>query len=318
MRRLFTNSSAKATWSADNGFFTCLVSMAECCICKEADGQVACPKSCRQAGLMHLTCILNYIATTAVPKCPACRCQLPAWVVGSWKEMAANRCIGGNSGQQANSRALTLKLKPPETKAPTPQPQKKKKKAKLTSTSQLGKKKAKTEKKEDSVPCWRCPTPGVRKECKTYYDKSNFNRHMRAWHAEDSAAPPPLEYKFSVPPEEQRGCLLCARGFLTSQALSRHRSSPACGPPIAVEPEGAELTSVKLKLQGITTGDRYTATGVVEADDIYLHSAYGFTFLRDASGFLETPPTPVHAHDPMVACSSVCYVEREDMFDILE
>ena len=80
-----------------------------------------------------------------------------------------------------------------------------------------------------------------------------------------------------------------------------------------MEPEGAELTSVKLKLQGITTGDRYTATGVVEADDIYLHS-----FLRDASGFLETPPTLVHAHDPMVACSSVCYVEREDMFDILE
>ena len=132
-RRLFTNSSAKATWSADNGFFTCLVSMAECCICKEGNGQVACPKSCRQAGLMHLTCILNYIDTTAVPKCPACRCQLPAWVVGSWREMAANWCIGGNSGQHATSRALTLKLKPPETKAPTPQPQKKKKKAKLTS-----------------------------------------------------------------------------------------------------------------------------------------------------------------------------------------
>ena len=81
MRRLFTNSSAKATWSADNGFFTCLVSMAECCICKEADGQVACPKSCRQAGLMHLTCILNYTDTAAVPKCPACRRQRPAWVL---------------------------------------------------------------------------------------------------------------------------------------------------------------------------------------------------------------------------------------------
>ena len=60
-----------------------------------------------------------------------------------------------------------------------------------------------------------------------------------------------------------------------------------------MEPEGAELTSVKLKLQGITTGDRYTATGVVEADDIYLHSAYGFTFLLDASGFLDGPPPPL-------------------------
>ena len=318
MCRLFTNSSAKATWSADNGFFTCLVSMAECCICKGGDGQVACPKSCRQAGLMHLTCILSYVDTTAVPKCPACRCHLPAWVVGSWREMADKWCIGGDSGQQANARTLTLQLKPPETKAPTPQPQKKKKKAKLTSTSQLGKKKAKTEKKEDDVPCWRCPTPGARKECKVYYDKSNFNRHMRAWHAEDPAAPAPLKHKFSVPPEEQRGCLLCARGFLTSQALTRHRNSPACGPPIDLEAEQPMLTSKLPKVRLKLNHGRYTPDGVVAADDIYLHSSNSFEFLCDASGILELPPTPEHAHDPMVACSSLCWREREDQFDILE
>ena len=74
---------------------------------------------------------------------------------------------------------------------------------------------------------------------------------------------------------------------------------------------------VRLKLKAPEEG-RYTPDGVVAEDDMCLHSAFGFVFLYDASGFLETPPTPEHAHDPMVACSSLFFCEREDQFDILE
>ena len=74
---------------------------------------------------------------------------------------------------------------------------------------------------------------------------------------------------------------------------------------------------VEMKLEHPEEG-RYTPDGVVAEDDMYLHSAFGFVFLYDASGFLETPPTPEHAHDPMVACSSLYWREREDMFDVYE
>ena len=51
------------------------------------------------------------------------------------------------------------------------------------------------------------------------------------------------------------------------------------------------LPKVRLKLKVPEEG-RYTPDGVVAEDDMYLHSAFGFVFLYDASGFLETPPTP--------------------------
>ena len=49
-----------------------------------------------------------------------------------------------------------------------------------------------------------------------------------------------------------------------------------------------------------------------------MHSYKELEFLCDASGILELPPTPEHAHDPMVACSSLFFCEREDQFDTLE
>ena len=64
---------------------------------------------------------------------------------------------------------------------------------------------------------------------------------------------------------------------------------------------------------------RWEPDGVVAEDDMYLHtSKHGEFLMCDASGILELPPTPEHAHDPMVACSSLCWREREDQFDILE
>ena len=64
--------------------------------------------------------------------------------------------------------------------------------------------------------------------------------------------------------------------------------------------------------------DRYPFPGAPLAEDAYMHSYKGLEFLCDASGILELPPTPEQAHDPMVACSSLFFCEREDQFDILE
>ena len=143
---------------------------------------------------------------------------------------------------------------------------------------------------------------------------------MQSKHKDAEGAPPPSR-NFKPPPEERRGCLMCERGFPTAQALTRHRNSPACGPPIDLEAEQLMLTSklpkVRLKLKAPEEG-RYTPNGVVAEDDVYLHSSKEFEFLCDASGILELPPTPEHAHDPMVACSSLYFCEREGQFDILE
>ena len=114
---------------------------------------------------------------------------------------------------------------------------------------------------------------------------------------------------------------MCERGFPTAQALTRHRASPACGPSRPEEQKKFKLTGypkVKLLLKAPGEDDRYTPSGVVSVDDMYLRSSNSFEFLCDASGILELPPTPEHAHDPMVACSSLFYCERGGQFDILE
>ena len=145
---------------------------------------------------------------------------------------------------------------------------------------------------------------------------------MRTWHKEAEGAPPPLTFRFQVPEEQQRGCLLCARGFPTSQALERHRSGPACGPPIDVEAPGAAMLTrrpvVKLKLLPPGADDRCTPSGVVDVDDIYLHSSNGINVLVDRHGMFEWPPTPQHAHEVEQHYSELHPCEREDMFDVYE
>ena len=84
--------------------------------------------------------------------------------------------------------------------------------------------------------------------------------------------------------------------------------------------EGKESLSGYIRAAALMADldDRYTPDGVVATDDMYLHSARGFTFLCDATGFLACPPTPEHAHDVEQHYSELHPCEREDMFDVYE
>ena len=115
---------------------------------------------------------------------------------------------------------------------------------------------------------------------------------------------------------------MCERGFPTAQALTRHRASPACGPPRPEEDKIPELTvypKVKLLLKEPGEGEPWTPSGDVSDDDIYLHSSHGINVLVDRHGMFAHPPTPQHAHEVVQLCSELhCCGEREDQFDIFE
>ena len=114
---------------------------------------------------------------------------------------------------------------------------------------------------------------------------------------------------------------MCERGFPTAQALTRHRASPACGPSRPEEQKFFKLTGhqkVKLLLKAPEEDDRYTPSGVVSVDDIYLHSSHGVNVLVDRHGMFEWPPTPQHAHEVEQHYSELHPCEREDMFDTYE
>ena len=65
--------------------------------------------------MMHLHCLLNNKRGPVLKRCPACRQQIPAWVIGTWQEHATEQGIF--SGVTSTTSRQTVMKKKEHQKA---------------------------------------------------------------------------------------------------------------------------------------------------------------------------------------------------------
>ena len=240
-----------------------------CGVCRGPGGTHSVCSRCTTVGLVHLECIVATILPGRRPKCPGCQSQLPQHLVNAWKAQAIAKGYTLGSKSSSDAKPELEDVKPKVQRRQKGSNKKKAQGKDLTRPSQIKKKtkkKAQTGSgaKQLSPRKLQCPG-GKGSRCGTFHNKSNWNRHMRSYHPDHPDAPSPVKKKYTVDPEDAKGCPTCLGGFKTKQDRDRHRASSACGPPIDLT---GDLTTPPKVVLLLYPDSRWTPGDAAEGDYI--------------------------------------------------